>query len=45
LFETFFALARDGKLNKNGAPNIFRASLIMLEHEKEIRLAKAAWAI
>ena len=26
LFETFFALARDGKLNKNGAPNIFRAS-------------------
>jgi quercetin dioxygenase-like cupin family protein len=45
LFETFFALARDGKLNKNGAPNIFRASLIMLEHEKEIRLAKPAWAI
>lgn len=45
LFETFFALARDGKLSKSGAPNIFRTSLIMLEHEKEIRLVKPAWAI
>ena len=45
LFETFFALSRDGKLNKKGAPNIFRASLIMLEHEKEIRLVKPSWKI
>ena len=29
LFETFFALAREGKLNKKGKPNIFRTSLIM----------------
>ena len=43
LFETFFALARDGKLNQKGAPNIFRTSVIMLAHEKEIRLAKPAW--
>ena len=43
LFETFFALARDGKLNRKGAPNIFCTSLIMLAHEKEIRLAKPAW--
>ena len=43
LFETFFALARDGKLNKNGAPNIFRTSLIMLAHEKEFRLTKPNW--
>ncbi len=45
LFETFFALSRDKKLNKNGSPNIFRAALIMLRHEKEIRLAKPGWFI
>jgi quercetin dioxygenase-like cupin family protein len=45
LFETFFALARDGKLNKDGAPNIFRTSLIMLAHEKEFRLTKPNWLI
>jgi len=45
LFETFFALARDGKLNRQGAPNLFRASLIMLAHQREIRLAKPAWLI
>ncbi|MEP7373848.1 MAG: cupin domain-containing protein [Chitinophagaceae bacterium] len=45
LFETFFALARDGKLNRKGAPNIFRTSVIMLAHEKEIRLAKPAWVL
>ena len=45
LFETFFALARDGKLNKKGAPNIFRAALIMLEFESVLRLAKPAWVI
>jgi quercetin dioxygenase-like cupin family protein len=45
LFETFFALARDGKLNKKGAPNIFRAALIMLAHQKEIRLYKPNWNI
>lgn len=45
LFQTFFALARDGKLNKKGTPNIFRTALIMLAHEKEIRLVKPAWVI
>jgi len=45
LFETFFALARDGKLNKDGAPNIFCTSLIMLAHEKEFRLTKPNWLI
>jgi mannose-6-phosphate isomerase-like protein (cupin superfamily) len=43
LFETFFALARDGKLNRKGAPGILHTSVIMLAHEKEIRLAKPAW--
>lgn len=45
LFETFFALSRDGKLNKHGAPNIFRTSLIMLKHQREIRLTKPVWII
>ena len=45
LFETFFALSRDGKLNKRGAPNILRTSLIMLEYKKEIRLTKPLWVI
>jgi mannose-6-phosphate isomerase-like protein (cupin superfamily) len=43
LFETFFALARDGKLNKHGAPHLLQTSLIMLEHNKEIRLASPPW--
>jgi len=45
LFETFFALARDGKLNRKGAPNIFRTAVIMLAHEKEIRLARPVWVL
>jgi len=45
LFETFFALARDGKLSKNGKPNIFRSALIMLHFENELRLAKPNWTL
>ena len=45
LFETFFALARDGKLNKKGAPNVFRLSLIMLAHQKELRLSSPNWRL
>ena len=43
LFETFFALARDGKLNNDGKPNILQASVIMLAHKNELRLAKPKW--
>ncbi len=45
LFETFFVLARDGKLNKGGSPNIFRTALILLNFEKEIRLAQPNWIL
>lgn len=44
-FETFFALSRDGKLSKTGAPNFFRASVIMLAHQNELRLVKPSWAL
>ena len=45
LFETFFALARDGKLNSKGKPNIFQASVIMLHFQNELRLAKPNWFV
>lgn len=44
-FETFFALARDEKLNKKGIPNFFRFSLIALKHKDEIRLTNPPWAL
>lgn len=45
LFETFFVLARDGKLNKGGTPNILRTALILLNFEKEVRLAQPNWKL
>ncbi|MFT5723199.1 MAG: quercetin dioxygenase-like cupin family protein [Bacteroidia bacterium] len=45
LFETFFVLARDGKLNKSGSPNIFRTALILLNFEREIGLIKPIWML
>ena len=45
LFETFFSLARDGKLKNSGAPNIFRASLIMLRYSNELRIVKPSWVL
>ena len=45
LFETFFVLARDGKLNKGGTPNILRTALILLNFEKEIRLTQPNWPL
>ena len=44
-FETFFALARDGKLNKKGIPNFFHVSIIGLAHKDEIRLTHPPWAL
>jgi len=44
-FDTLFALARDGKLNKDGKPNFLHACLIILSHKDEIRLAKPPWVI
>lgn len=45
LFETFFVLAREGKLNKNGSPNVFRTALILLHFENEIRLTHPNWKL
>jgi hypothetical protein len=45
LFESFFVLAKEGKLNKSGSPNILRTALILLNFEKEIRLAAPNWKV
>ncbi len=42
-FGTFFALANDGKLNKQGIPNLLHGSLIMLKHRNEIRVTRPPW--
>jgi hypothetical protein len=44
-FRTFFALARNNKLNKNGLPNIFLISMISLRHKNEIRLVNPPWIL
>ena len=44
-FETFFSLARDGKLNKKGIPNFFHTSIIGLAYKDEIRLTKPPWVL
>ena len=44
-FETFFALAKDAKLNKKGIPNLFHVSIIGLAHKDEIRLTNPPWAL
>ena len=45
LFESFFVLAKKGKLNKSGTPNVFRTALILLNFENEIRLASPNWKV
>ena len=44
-FKTYFALARNNKLNKKGLPNLFLISLISLNHQNEIRLTNPPWVI
>lgn len=44
-FETFFALARDSKLNKKGIPNLLHVSVIGLAYKDEIRLTNPPWTL
>jgi mannose-6-phosphate isomerase-like protein (cupin superfamily) len=39
-FETYFGLARDGKTNSKGIPNLLQLSLLVPEFDDEVRLAK-----
>jgi hypothetical protein len=38
-FETFFGLAKDGKTNRKGLPNLLSMAVIMREYEDEMLLA------
>ena len=44
-FETVWGLAKDGKVNDKGVPNLLRAALIAREYEEEFRLASPPWAV
>lgn len=39
-FVTYFALARDGKLNKAGLPSILQLAVLMQEYDQEIRVTQ-----
>ncbi len=44
-FETVWGLAKDGKVNDKGVPNLPRVALIAQEYEEEFRLASPPWAV
>jgi quercetin dioxygenase-like cupin family protein len=44
-FETVWGLAKDGKVNDMGVPNLLRVALIAREYEDEFRLASPPWAL
>jgi quercetin dioxygenase-like cupin family protein len=39
-FETFFGLARDGKTNSKGLPNLLSMAVILREYDAEMQLAR-----
>ena len=44
-FETFFGLAKDGKTNSKGLPNLLSMAVIMREYEDEMRLARPPFVV
>lgn len=44
-FETLFGLAKDGKVNSRGLPNLLRLAVIMREYDDEILLARPPAAV
>lgn len=44
-FETFFALANDGKLNEKGMPPFLQLPLMGLKHKDDIRVADPPWPV
>ncbi len=45
LFETMWGLARDGKTNEKGVPNLLHAVVLMREYEDEFRVTQPPFAI
>jgi quercetin dioxygenase-like cupin family protein len=44
-FETVWGLARAGKTNEKGVPNLLRVAVLCREYEDEFRLAKPPWPV
>jgi quercetin dioxygenase-like cupin family protein len=44
-FETFFGLARDGKVNKRGLPNALQMSVLARAYNREMQLPRPAQSI
>jgi quercetin dioxygenase-like cupin family protein len=44
-FETFFGLAKDGKTNSKGLPNLLSMAVILREYRDEVRLARPPAAV
>ena len=44
-FETFFGLAKDGRTNSKGLPNLLGMAAIMREYDAEVRLARPPAAV
>ncbi len=44
-FETFFGLAKDGKTNSKGLPNLLSMAVILREYEGEVRLAQPPFVV
>ena len=44
-FETFFGLARDGKVNKRGLPNSLQMSVLARAYNREMQLPRPAQSI
>ena len=44
-FETIYGLARDGKTDEQGVPNLLHAAVLMREYQDELRLAQPPFAV
>jgi mannose-6-phosphate isomerase-like protein (cupin superfamily) len=44
-FETIWGLAKDGKTNERGVPNLLQVAVIALQHADEYRLVKPPWPV
>ncbi|MCB9284157.1 MAG: cupin domain-containing protein [Lewinellaceae bacterium] len=44
-FESFFALAKDGKLNDKGMPPFLQLPLLGLKHKDDIRVINPPWVV
>jgi quercetin dioxygenase-like cupin family protein len=44
-FETYFALARDGKLDDKGMPSLFQLAVMIPEFSQEIRPTRPPWPV